>query len=210
LRKVPVMTIDFGDGQKLTRTVTGNSIHYILAPDGSIVDALPGLIAPRVFERELREVSKLTDASWETSAIRDYQRRTVDRSWTATFSDADIALPLTTLARIGEMMVRPASNRPTAREAAVRAISKSGVERPLLAMSRNPLPALADDTRLNMTQIRPTILAWLIQSPTNDLKTLNDRVYRELFLTPLDDPWMGLDVPDVFSGLPNGRAGLAR
>jgi hypothetical protein len=43
VRPVPRVTIDFGDGRKLERTLTGNSIHYILTPDGEVVDALPGL-----------------------------------------------------------------------------------------------------------------------------------------------------------------------
>jgi hypothetical protein len=30
VRPVPTVTIDFGDGRKLERTLTGNSIHYIL------------------------------------------------------------------------------------------------------------------------------------------------------------------------------------
>lgn len=29
VRPVPKVTIDFGDGRKLERTITGNSIHYI-------------------------------------------------------------------------------------------------------------------------------------------------------------------------------------
>ncbi len=30
VRPAPKITIDFGDGRKLERTITGNSIHYIL------------------------------------------------------------------------------------------------------------------------------------------------------------------------------------
>src|SRR5207302_894835 len=43
VRPVPKVSIDFGDGRKLERTITGNSIHYILDCDGHIIDALPGL-----------------------------------------------------------------------------------------------------------------------------------------------------------------------
>jgi hypothetical protein len=64
-RPVPKMTIDFGDGRKLERTITGNSIHYVLDADGNPIDGLPGLYAPQVFraalERSLalhREMSK--------------------------------------------------------------------------------------------------------------------------------------------------------
>jgi hypothetical protein len=49
VRPVPKVTIDFGDGRVLERTVTGNSIHYVLSPDGTPVDALPGLYSARAF-----------------------------------------------------------------------------------------------------------------------------------------------------------------
>jgi len=52
-RPAPRVTIDFGDGRKLERTLTGNSIHYILAADGRPVDALPALYGPRAFLRAL-------------------------------------------------------------------------------------------------------------------------------------------------------------
>ncbi len=55
VRPVPKVTIDFGDGRKLERTITGNSIHYILDADGRVVDALPGLYAPERFLSALRE-----------------------------------------------------------------------------------------------------------------------------------------------------------
>ena len=53
VRPVPLITIDFGDGRKLQRTITGNSIHYVLDSDGKIIDALPGVYGPAAFERSL-------------------------------------------------------------------------------------------------------------------------------------------------------------
>jgi len=53
-RPAPRITIDFGDGRKLERTITGNSIHYVLAADGRVIEALPGLYGPKAFARELR------------------------------------------------------------------------------------------------------------------------------------------------------------
>ena len=58
VRPVPKVTIDFGDGRKLERTLTGNSIHYILDGDGQIVDALPGLYGPKAFLRELERAEQ--------------------------------------------------------------------------------------------------------------------------------------------------------
>lgn len=49
VRPAPVVTIDFGDGRKLERTITGNSIHYVLDPAGHLIEALPGLYGPQAF-----------------------------------------------------------------------------------------------------------------------------------------------------------------
>lgn len=53
VRPVPKVTVDFGDGRRLVGTITGNSIHYLLDPQGRLVDALPGLNGPAAFRRFL-------------------------------------------------------------------------------------------------------------------------------------------------------------
>ncbi len=53
VRPVPTVTIDFGDGRKLERTLAGNSIHYILDSQARTIDALPGLYGPKAFLRGL-------------------------------------------------------------------------------------------------------------------------------------------------------------
>ena len=55
MRPAPRVTVDFGDGRRLERTLTGNSVHYVLSPDGRPIDALPGLYAPRAFLAGLAE-----------------------------------------------------------------------------------------------------------------------------------------------------------
>lgn len=55
VRPAPVITIDFGDGRKLERTITGNSIHYVLDSSGRLVEAFPGLYGPQAFLRRLKE-----------------------------------------------------------------------------------------------------------------------------------------------------------
>jgi len=81
VRPVPRITIDFGDGRKMERTITGNSIHYILMPDGQPVDALPGLYGAKAFlrglaaaEREAAELSPLEGAAREAH-LRQYHER---------------------------------------------------------------------------------------------------------------------------------------
>lgn len=54
VRPVPTVTIDFGNGRTLKRTITGNSVHYVLDCRGRLVDALPGLYGPKEFLRALQ------------------------------------------------------------------------------------------------------------------------------------------------------------
>lgn len=54
VRPAPLLTIDMGDGRRIKRTITGNSIHYILDPEGNVVDALPGVYSPQAFLSALK------------------------------------------------------------------------------------------------------------------------------------------------------------
>lgn len=63
---------------------------------------------------------------------------------------------------------------------------------------------VAADTALNEQTMRPRIHAWFANGEVTDLTSLNDRVYRDLFLTPNDDPWLGLQPPTVFTGIGGG------
>jgi hypothetical protein len=53
VRAVPIVTIDFGDGRRITKPLTGNSLHVVIDPSGRPVDALPGLFDPETFARLL-------------------------------------------------------------------------------------------------------------------------------------------------------------
>ena len=59
VRPAPVITIDFGDGRKLERTITGNSIHYVLDSSGQLLEALPGLYGPQAFNRRIADAEAL-------------------------------------------------------------------------------------------------------------------------------------------------------
>jgi hypothetical protein len=90
VRPVPRVTIDFGNGSSLERTLTGNSIHYVLDSRGRLLEALPGLYGPDTFRavleeaaREARTAERLDDARLVSWAIARHERRLA--AWTATF-----------------------------------------------------------------------------------------------------------------------------
>ena len=62
VRPAPRITIDFGDGRKIERTITGNSIHYILDDRGNIIDGLPGLYSPMAFLKYLKQGRQVNKA----------------------------------------------------------------------------------------------------------------------------------------------------
>src|SRR5205807_4692007 len=59
VRPVPQVTIDFGDGRKLKRTLGGNTVMEICLPDGRVVDAFPGLYTPEDLLKEAGQTLEL-------------------------------------------------------------------------------------------------------------------------------------------------------
>jgi hypothetical protein len=70
VRPVPRVTIDFGDGRRLERTLTGNSVHLVLDRYGRAVDALPGLFDVETFRELLEDAHAIAMADRETIAAR--------------------------------------------------------------------------------------------------------------------------------------------
>lgn len=85
VRPAPRITIDFGDGRKIERTITGNSIHYILDPDGTVIDAIPGLYNPAEFLKYLSLAREAYDSltkvppAGRTLALYKYRKTNFDR-----------------------------------------------------------------------------------------------------------------------------------
>jgi hypothetical protein len=150
VRPVPKVTIDFGNGMKLERTLTGNSIHYVLDSEGRVVDGLPGLYGAKAFLRGLRRaeaIAKHSDKDREKMLVQ-YHRARIKEIATEMNND---------FAKVG--LIDPSGNAtgedgnklPTAVQAARMVVSKLGTERSLLG-------GLARGTVL---QVRPEDVAWM-------------------------------------------------
>ena len=59
VRPVPVIRIDFGNGQVATRTLHGNIASHVCAVDGQILDILPGIYTPPVYMAALQQLRLL-------------------------------------------------------------------------------------------------------------------------------------------------------
>jgi hypothetical protein len=147
VRPVPKLTIDFGDGRKMERTLTGNSIHYVLDSEGRLIDALPGMYGPGAFLRELVRTSSVaanlarvrTDEERQTE-LRRYHHARFDELENGWLNDVKRAGLTIAPSREIPNAVGAGSNPPSAQRAAAGAVSKAVmVERPVLrGMSDNP------------------------------------------------------------------------
>jgi hypothetical protein len=149
VRPVPRVTIDFGDGRKLERTLTGNSAHYVLASDGTPLDVLPGLYSPVAFQqwlwdlRDLQLACAKLPANERSARLRGFhsqQRDELVRRWDADIQQlGDVRMELFSTrvtgalasARLTGQQV-PGDPAPKAVKAAARAVVKTAAEQPVL------------------------------------------------------------------------------
>jgi hypothetical protein len=164
VRPVPQVTVDFGDGRRLTGTVTGNSIHYVLDSRGRLVDALPGLNGPGAFRRflertaaEAGRMAALQDAGYvrELKAYHTARRAAVQAALTEDFRQSGAEDPeLAAQRTISNAEWTRVYERPAWR-ASERTVSKMAVEMPtLMAVS-------ADAVRMRTPEIAPSTVAEL-------------------------------------------------
>jgi len=150
VRPAPRVTIDFGDGRKLERTLTGNSIHYVLDADGRPIDALPGLYGPAAFQRELNEIEALhqtlkTQSSNPIQTVSVYQRARLNKvnlNWLADIEKIGGQVPK------GFVVTRREDGTPEALQIAslayVKAITEAGILRSMTS-GAEALGAMTDE-----------------------------------------------------------------
>lgn len=64
---------------------------------------------------------------------------------------------------------------------------------------------IARDTAFNLYGLKPKIDDWFAEAADQDTLTyesMTNRIYAEVFLMPLTDPWLGLSPQDQFVALP--------
>lgn len=115
-----------------------------------------------------------------------------------------------TVRRLGEARLSGRSRQLLARlgpidwERVPRPLSGAAFERAVANLEA----LVALDTERNEQRLRAAVHQWFATfAVLPDFETLNELVYRELFATPKDDPWLGLANPGMITGLP--RDGVA-
>jgi len=170
VRPVPMITIDFGNGRKVKRTLHGNIASYVCTADGRVVDVLPGLYKPDTYRDAL---SKLVTVARNAQSAAE---RTGSKSkYLATYHQK-------ALLSIRGIKVPPVTNT------AVVSHGLSHTPSDVVAW-----PELTEETTINETQRRKLIhekLAGMLSETTP--AQLKPWLYKDVLHCDLDDPYLGL------------------
>ena len=202
VRPAPKVTIDFGNGKTLERTIKGNTAFYLCRADGTVVDSLPGVYKPDDFLDELKLSVPLLDLS-DKEVLQRHQMQLAIGSMDmneaigkgAVESPLVMALEPTTLPKLrveGEIM--DVSAEPLAFE---------DYEKKYLPGEGSLAErALEADSQSSLTVLRPAVHKWfgeLARLPS--LSQARKPIYKDILKVDLDDPYLGLKV-DGLPGTP--------
>ena len=189
VRPVPIVRIDFGNGNVATRTLHGNVASYVCGADGQVIDILPGiytpaaytqaLTVPRDFAGRLRQL----EAERRLPALQQHHRAAAQgRRQAAQQAELQAAIRDVGKGRI-ERRVERAVGPPQINGPQVR---------PRNAAELAAWQPLADDTRLNQTQRRLLIHERLASAEATRPEQIMRWLYRDVLHADLDDPYLGL------------------
>jgi hypothetical protein len=202
VREVPIVRIDFGGGNVLTRTLHGNILTSVCTADGKTLDALPGIYNPRGYLDQLDQFRLLAQnvnrvaAPGRDTWVRNYHKRQAELIATnqavVRFVEAKKIVPITK-----SIVERPAERLFAGPLPGAQYAASGPVVAPTPAPAGDPedvagWKALAEDTQLNETtrrrQIHELLATRGLVAPAEVLKP----IYKDVLHADLDDPYLGL------------------
>jgi hypothetical protein len=212
VRPTAKVLIDFGNGKKLERTLKGNTILYLCTPEGKVIDAFPGIYTPEDFLKSVQpalnavESGKFDGPSWHVAQIESkIQAEGARMMMSKSFVESPLLDALGVKATDAWNKKPIAMNAPRAYQQLVTRLedlseeptSTRGVKRRApKAIAENP-EALAKwvidmDSKTNVEFLRPAIHLLLSDLSDPTPSDLRDRIFKELLLVNIDDPYLGL------------------
>lgn len=183
---VPKITIDFGNGRKLQRTLGGNIVMMLVLPDGRVADAYPGIYSAEDLTAEVQRGLEM---------IRDLGISALDRAYLDWHNSRALGKPVAAMTLSKAIVESPI----------LKALGKQPQEGPDL--SKKPLSAeelrrvlgesansiVEADSRNNVELIRPAVHRWFAERATLPHPDECKRaMYQDVLHIRLDDPYLGL------------------
>jgi hypothetical protein len=190
-----MVTIDFGNGHKITRTLNGNVATHACTADGTVLDILPGVYTADAYRRQLEQLVLLHRYAMSAGPgrigvrLKDYHERQAGllakNQTPATFVERTAGASILGVEKTVQLIAAGRPNRGAAR----------------VAIAAAPAPAaeqlagwkeLAEDTRINGTVRRLLIHKQLAESGSAKPADITKWLYKEVLHADLDDPYLGL------------------
>jgi hypothetical protein len=195
VRAVPIVTIDFGNGQKITRTLNGNIATYVCAPDGSVLDILPGVYTADTYRQQLEQLVLLHRYATPVgpggvgSNLKDYHRRQAvllaKNQPPASLVEVRGGPSILGIETTVQLVAGGRSNRGV--DGAARVAPPAPPAEKLAGWKE-----LAEDTRINETVRRRMVHEKLATVGQVKPKEITKWLYKEVLKADLDDPYLGL------------------
>lgn len=216
VRPVPIVTIDFGNGHTITRTLHGNIATYLCNARGAVFDILPGIYEPTEYLNQLSQFSLLYQHAHQQFApnanLKD--RDELMRAIAAHAVERLKAYHTRQAARLNDgqqadVLVRGLNGGGGKRliEAPIElvaagTVAKSGAAGGTDAAPASPVPTkaadiagwkeLVEDTKINESIRRRAIHEKLAASGAVKPEEIKKWLFKEVLAADLDDPTLGI------------------
>jgi hypothetical protein len=199
VRPVPIVRIDFGNGNVLTRTLHGNILTSICTPGGFLVDALPGIYQVTEYLAQLNLLCAVAkNAQAAPLARRDLLVRAYHRGQAQALKKnakpGEVAAAQRVVPITKRRVERPIELALLPRQAFPMPLAQQKQEKPALAAAEDVAnwKELEEDTRLNERTRRLQIHELLARSGLVNPEKVTRPIYKDVLHADLDDPYLGL------------------
>jgi hypothetical protein len=211
VRPVPIVTIDFGNGKVIKRTLHGNIATYVCTADGNVLDVLPGIYTPDVYQQRLQDFENLflfvhnrkksarfgpkpsEPAAKNPPSVERFQEF---HSGQAKALKANQPLPvLALIPDAGKARIEYSIKLLAANEAPKAAPMPRAVAKPAVGTKAAEIAGwkeLADDTQINESVRRLQIHTKLAEVGMVKPDAIVKWLYKDVLHADLDDPYLGL------------------
>ena len=202
VRPVPMVTVDFGGGKVIRRTLLGNIATYVCDAEGRTLDVLPGIYEPKTYLAQLKQLELLHRWAAQPlrnalTVVRDYHKGQHKLLKAGKPSSTIVAREFSRASIIRvesgvRYLLRPAGEQ------------QRLAARGRLATLRRTIPdldspkelaewkPLFDDTKRNESHRRMQIHKHLAEKGLAAPSDITKWLYREVLDADLDDPYLGL------------------
>jgi hypothetical protein len=207
VRPVPLVHIDFGNGNSLTRTLNGNIATHVCTADGLILDTIPGIYTPTIYLQQLNQFRLLANyinqegKDRRESRLREYHRACATALHAKVVPPHFVNVAPITKARIeGGLKAVLLSDARAVKE--WRTLDTKN-QKPKVAPPEDLATwgALSEDTRVNETVRRLQIHEKLAEVGLLPPERLTRWLYKTVLHADLDDPYLGLG-RELFANYP--------